>query len=192
MCGIIVLGIIIFFLIIKILLRYKPRFDLVISGNGFILLLWYNTIGSCLYENEKIGVKTYLENLNHLYLLAPTPSILKSNQTSNVNRGIGQHMSTKVKDEAEIMLRDWLIAPSGEGKLNLHRIKSKPLLRELINYNKLGNFDRVIALMLCVIQMTQMHKVVVEVTEEAVEEDPFFTRPLFYNNNSVKFIGNNF
>lgn len=157
-----------------------------------LLLLWYNTIGSCLYENEKIGIKTYLENLNHLYLLAPTPSILKSNQTSNVNRGIGQHMSTKVKDEAEIMLRDWLIAPSGEGKLNLHRIKSKPLLRELINYNKLGNFDRVIALMLCIIQMTQMHKVVVEVTEEAVEEDPFFTRPLFYNNNSVKFIGNNF
>ena len=42
MCGIIVLGIIIFFLIIKILLRYKPRFDLVISDNGFILLLWYN------------------------------------------------------------------------------------------------------------------------------------------------------
>ena len=147
-----------------------------------LLLNWYGIVGTCLYENEKIGIKTYFENLNCLHLLAPTPSILKANTSSNVNRQIGQHMSTKVKEEAEIMLRDWLVAPSGDGKLNLHRIRSKPLLKELINYNKLANFDRVIGLMLCVIQMTQMYKIVTQVKEEAKVEDPFFTRPLFYSN----------
>ena len=81
--------------------------------------------------------------------------------------------------KAEIMLRDWLLAPSGEGKLNLHRIRSKPLLRELINYNNLANFDRVIALMLCVIQMTQMYKIVTETKEEIKEEDSFFGRIMF-------------
>jgi len=144
-----------------------------------LLLMYYNTVGSALYENEKIGIKTYLENNNSLYLLANTPSILKSNAISQVNRGLGQHMSANVKEECEIFLRDWLIAPSGEGKLNLHRINSKPLLRELINYNKVGNFDRVIALMLCIIQKFQMHKIVTEAVSDAVDEDPFFTRPLF-------------
>lgn len=59
MCGIIVLGIIIFFLIIliiKMLLRYKPRFDLVISGNGFILLLWYNK-----YDDNNIKKRVYIK-----------------------------------------------------------------------------------------------------------------------------------
>ncbi len=144
-----------------------------------LLLMYYNTIGSCLYENEKIGIKTYLENTNSLHFLAPTPTVMKSNMTSNVNRGLGQHMSTNVKDECEIFLRDWLVAPAGDGKLNLHHIYSKPLLRELVNYNKTGNFDRVIALMLCVVQLTQMHKIIIETAEEEAEEDNFFNRPLF-------------
>lgn len=42
MYGITVLGMIIFLLIIKMLLRYKPSFDLVVSNNKFMLLLWYN------------------------------------------------------------------------------------------------------------------------------------------------------
>ena len=58
-------------------------------------------------------------------------------------------------------------------------IYSKPLLKELINYNKIGNFDRVIALMLCIVQLTQMHKIVVSKKEEEVEKDPFFERQLF-------------
>ena len=54
MYGMIVLGIIIFLLIIKILLRYEPRFDLVISGNRFILLLWYNK-----YDGSNMKKRVY-------------------------------------------------------------------------------------------------------------------------------------
>jgi len=148
-----------------------------------LLLMWYGVIGTCLYENEKIGIKTYFENTNSLHLLAPTPMIMKTNISSNVNRGLGQHMSTPVKNEAELMLRDWLVASAGDGRLNLHNIKSKPLLKELINYNKIGNFDRVIALMLCVIQITQMFKIVADKIEEETESyDPFFDNPLFNTN----------
>ena len=75
-----------------------------------LLLLWYNTVRTCLYENEKIGIKTYFENLNHLHLLAPTPTIMKSNLTSNVNRQIGQHMSKKVKDEGRDYVKRLVIS----------------------------------------------------------------------------------
>lgn len=54
MYGIIVLGVFMFLLIIKILLRYEPRFDLVISDNGFILLLWYNK-----YDDINIKKRVY-------------------------------------------------------------------------------------------------------------------------------------
>jgi hypothetical protein len=144
-----------------------------------LLLIYYGIVGTCLYENERVGIQTYFTNNNSAHLLARTPSILKANQTSNVNRGIGQHMSTKVKEECEIFLRDWLIAPAGNGKLNLHNIPSKPLLKELINYNKIGNFDRVIAMMLCIIQKTQMHKIVAVAAVAEAEADPFFSRSMF-------------
>lgn len=46
MYGMIVLGVFILLLIVKVLLRYEPKFDLVISSNSFMLLLWYNKHGN--------------------------------------------------------------------------------------------------------------------------------------------------
>lgn len=54
MYGIIILGVFILLLIIKILLRHKPRFDLVVSGNRFILLLWYNK-----YDDSNMKKRVY-------------------------------------------------------------------------------------------------------------------------------------
>lgn len=54
MYGIIILGVFMLLLIIKILLRYKPRFDLVVSGNRFILLLWYNK-----YDDSNMKKRVY-------------------------------------------------------------------------------------------------------------------------------------
>ena len=56
MYGIIILGVFILLLIIKILLRYKPRFDLVVSGNRFILLLWYNK-----YDDSNMKKRVYIK-----------------------------------------------------------------------------------------------------------------------------------
>lgn len=151
------------------------------------LLLYYGMVGTCLYENEKMGIKTYFDIVNSLYLLASTPSVLKANRESKVDRQIGQHMSAKVKVEAELMLRDWLKEPAGNGTFNWQHIKSVPLLKELISYNDAGNFDRVIAMMLCVLQMKQMHHIVVEQKQDEIDDfDEFFSRQLFNNINNTQ------
>lgn len=54
MYSIIVLGVIILLVIIKILLRYEPKFDLVVSNNSFILLLWYNK-----YDDSNVKKRVY-------------------------------------------------------------------------------------------------------------------------------------
>lgn len=54
MYGMIGLGVFMLLLIIKILLRYEPKFDLVISNNRFILLLWYNR-----YDDNNIKKRVY-------------------------------------------------------------------------------------------------------------------------------------
>lgn len=45
----IILGVFILLLIVKVLLRYEPKFDLVVSNNSFMLLLWYNKY----YNNDE-------------------------------------------------------------------------------------------------------------------------------------------
>ncbi len=140
------------------------------------LLTYYGAID--LYENQINNVKEYFETKNCLSLLAHTPTILKSNANTSVNRVYGQHMTKQIKDELELYTRDWLIESAGDGKLNLNFIYSKPLLQELIAYNEDGNFDRVIGLMLAICQKLQMHKIVSKKKEE-IKRDDFFSRKLF-------------
>jgi len=149
------------------------------------LLMWYSN-ATCLYENEKQQIKEHFKKMHSIGLLAYTPGVLKANETSKTAkvRQYGQHMSTTIKKEAEIYLREWLLTPIGDGKLQLHTIKSIPLLKELISYNPDGNFDRVIALQLAVIQLIQMREVIVEEARDdakSEEVDDFFSRQIFYN-----------
>lgn len=149
------------------------------------LQVWYGG-AIALYENEKQIIKEYYKSKFSLHLMAYTPGVLKANETSKTAkvRIYGQHMSAPVKDEAEIYVREWLLRPIGDGKLQLHMIKSIPLLRELIAYNPAGNFDRVIALMLAIIQLIQMRDIVLDEAKEKATEpvDDFFSRRLFQNN----------
>jgi hypothetical protein len=140
------------------------------------LCMYYNA--SNLYENEKNSMKFHFDHMNSLHLLASTPDVLKANQTSGVNRGYGQHMPTKVKEEIEILARDWLIESRGDGLTNVNYIYSAPLLKELIMYNDTGNFDRVIAFMLIIVNMLQHHRVKVEAPRQEMRRDPWFDRKL--------------
>lgn len=56
MYGMIGLGVFMLLLIIKILLRYEPKFDLIVSNNRFILLLWYNR-----YDDNNIKKRVYIK-----------------------------------------------------------------------------------------------------------------------------------
>ena len=97
---------------------------------------------------------------------------------STVSRGYGVHMSEPIKIQAEIYLRDWLLekrADTDEGdKLNLHSILSIPLLKELISYDKQGNFDRAIAFMLCILHSHENYHIDLESQFDYGQSDKFW------------------
>jgi len=135
------------------------------------LCIYYNS--KCLYENNLKGLKGYFEQKNSLHYLYEQPQILKDMvKDSRVQRGYGIHMnrgagssSTGIKDQCELYLKQWLYDEcevDGKKMLNLHTIKSIPLLKELVAYDKEGNYDRVIAFMLCILQTKELHRIHVE------------------------------
>jgi hypothetical protein len=153
------------------------------------LCIYYNA--KCLYENQLKGLKGYFEQKNSLHYLFEQPQIIKDIvKDSKVNRGYGIHMNrtgqaTGIKDQCEIYLKDWLYderdAEDGKKVFNLHSIRSIPLLKELIAYDREVNTDRVIGLMLCILQSKEMHKLHIQDLQPRtlLEMDPFFTRSLF-------------
>lgn len=142
------------------------------------LLEYYGA--TALYENEKTGLKSYFETKNCLHLLYRQPSIIKTiTPNSKVDRTYGTHMSTQIKEQIEIYTRDWLKTELSPGKMQLTNIYSIPLLKELISYNQDGNFDRVIAFMLIIMQDLDMHRIIVTESREFDEVDSFFKRKLF-------------
>lgn len=142
------------------------------------LLEWYNA--RALYENEKTGLKSYFETKHCLHLLHRQPSIInKITPNTKVDRTYGTHMNIQIKEQIEIFTRDWLKTELSPGIMQLTKINSIPLLKELISYNSEGNFDRVIAFMLIIMQDLDMHAVTVEEAREDLDIDPFFERKLF-------------
>jgi len=131
------------------------------------LLEYYNA--QTLYENQVKGLKIYFEQKKCLHLLKEQPSIIADLvKNSKVQRGYGIHMTTGIKTQSEIYLRDWLLEERGEKEdgskiLNLHTIYSIPLLQELIAYDsKHGNFDRAISFMVTILHSHENHKIKVQ------------------------------
>ena len=164
------------------------------------LCIFYNA--KCLYENQLKGLKGYFEQKNSLHYLCEQPQIIKDIvKDSKVNRGYGIHMNrgsggaTGIKDQCEIYLRQWLYEErtdvNGEPIMNLHTIRSIALLKELIAYDRDTNTDRVIALMLCILQKQEMHKIHIQSTtpQTLLEMDPFFSKKYFQKNihNKIKY-----
>ena len=147
------------------------------------LLIYYDAL--CLYENQITGLHQYLETKNQTYLLMDQPSYLKDiMKDSKVERGKGTHMTEGIKEHGEDLINAWLRESyNGDTEvLNLHKIRSIPLLKELIAYNETDNFDRVIAFMMCMFACAQLHKHRLDETKEIVAnsalENNFFNRTM--------------
>lgn len=115
-----------------------------------------------MHENEVTHVKNYFRRHKQLNLLAAQPDevISKSVKNSTVARIYGIHMAEKLKDDGEKYIKDWLLEvrdfdENGSPILNLETIYSIGLLEELIQYNKKGNFDRVMSFMMCMFQIQE-------------------------------------
>lgn len=134
------------------------------------LCIYFNA--KVLYENNLKGLKGYFEQKNSLHYMYEQPQILKDIiKDSRVQRGYGIHMNrgsgsaSGIKDQCELYLKQWLYDEreiDGKKMLNLHTIMSIPLLKELIAYDVEGNYDRVIAFMLCILQTKELHRIHVE------------------------------
>jgi hypothetical protein len=118
----------------------------------FMLAEYYNAkIG---FENDRGEVIAYAKRFRKMHLLQEEFEMLdkKELRSKNVKRQFGMHMTDQRKSQGELYIRDWLISGRGadeEGNitLNLQKIYDLALLQELIKFNRKGNFDRVMALM---------------------------------------------
>jgi hypothetical protein len=158
------------------------------------ICVYYNA--KCLYENQLKGLKVYFEMKNSLHYLFEQPNIIKDIvKDSRVTRGYGIHMNRAgttgtavgIKDQCEIYLKQWLYEErkvDDKTMLNLHTIKSIPLLKELLAYDREVNTDRVIALMLCILQSKELHRLYLSESEPKtmLDAEPFWSRNLFKKN----------
>lgn len=125
----------------------------------------------CLYEANKRGIYAYFMRTNSLYLLAETPEYLRDRNiiktTGYGNNAYGVNATSGVNDYADRLIRDWLMkhvpimTTDADGEeiesstFNLMFINSRALVKELMLYDKLNNFDRVRALGMLMIYREQ-------------------------------------
>lgn len=161
------------------------------------LCLFYN--GRLNYEYNKKGLFSHFSTRNSLYLLTDVLDFLKEKQMMKDgigNKSKGTNASPAINAYARSRLRSWLLSPvpviqtiDGESKEvmvpRLFTVRNRALLKELINYNSEGNFDRISAMgMLMLLREDKMIKYQGNVgrgRQENVEnsydgEDPFFKR----------------
>jgi len=150
-----------------------------------LLAYYYNA--KILYENEKKGLFDYMFRKHSEYLLADQPDIIKDIvKDSQVRRGKGIHMTTGIKLWGEGAIKDWLIEEYAPGKKNLTKIFSEPLLEELIAYNAQGNFDRVMAFMMIMIFIRELHHTTVKQKKEFEKKSLFKDRLFNSDDNFIK------
>ena len=119
----------------------------------------YNT--QVMVENEVTHPITFFERNKKLHLLAEQPDnvISVSIKNSKVNRKFGCHMTDKIKEDCEKYVNNWLLEgyedDYGNNLSTIDEIDSLGLLEELLQYNRKGNYDRMSALFMCMIQLQE-------------------------------------
>ena len=161
------------------------------------LCLFYN--GRLNYEYNKKGLFSHFSTRNSLYLLTDVLDFLKEKQMMKDgygNKSKGTNASPAINAYARSRLRSWLLAPvpivqviDGEEKEvmvpRLFTVRNRALLKELINYNSEGNFDRISAMgMLMLLREDRMIRYQGNISKEKQEKanssydgnDSFFKR----------------
>ena len=146
------------------------------------LCLFYN--GRLNYEYNKKGLFSHFSTRNSLYLLTDVLDFLKEKQMMKDgygNKSKGTNASPAINAYARSRLRSWLLAPvpimqtiDGEEKEvmvpRLFTVRNRALLKELINHNSEGNFDRISAMgMLMLLREDRMIRYQGDVSKEKQE-----------------------
>jgi len=172
----------------RIVCQYKGRPD---TANTFfetcrLILRYYNATAN--YERNKKGIYGYLYNKGQLHLLVDEPEILKDKGISKANtignNSKGTYGSTPVILYGLQRAADWMSLTAygeeeGSEVTNLDKIRSIPLLQEIIAWNPNDNFDDVSALIMLMIfreDRLQYKRYMREKRVATVTNDPFFSR----------------
>lgn len=118
--------------------------------------------GQIMIENMVKDAVSYFTRRNKINLLASQPDTVIGNvvKNSKVQRKYGVHMNAQIKDAMQKYIKNWLLMEREEedGRIttNIDYIFSEGLLEELMKYNpKKGNFDRVFAFGMVLIQLQE-------------------------------------
>lgn len=148
------------------------------------------------YENNKKGIFAYFSKMNSTYLLTDVLDYLKDREMVKGqlygNKNKGTPATLPINNFARTLIRDWLLKPipvqteidgeAVETKMpNLYRLRQRALIKELIQWNNEGNFDRVSSLgMLMLLREDKMILLGGDVSKAQAErpktlaDDPFF------------------
>lgn len=124
------------------------------------LCIFYNA--KCLFESNLKGIYSHFSQHNSLRFLAETPEYLKDKQLITSigygNKAFGVRATVPIIKYGFRLIRDWLLKPvpkiekdrdGNEFEVsvpNLYNIRNRALIKELIQWNPVKNFDRVMAL----------------------------------------------
>lgn len=129
--------------------------------NARLLCMFYNC--KLLYENNIAGLYGYFQKMNCLSMLEETPPYLKEKDLVKTlgfgNTAYGVRTTVPIINHGERLIEAWLLAPvktvDKNGNTitlcNINFIKNLALLKELVMYNRVNNFDRVMALVMLMI-----------------------------------------
>lgn len=159
--------------------------------------LFYNA--KLMYENNKKNTFAYFSKMNSLHLLADTPEYLKNKQLVKIsgigNTSKGITATVPIKNFGFTLIRDWLLKPvtiqkEEEGESveytvpNLHFLKNRALIKELILFNPDINVDRIMSLVQLMLYREEkmilyngdLSRAKNTNTNNKLSSDPFFSR----------------
>jgi len=155
----------------------RPQTQDEYNRNLFMLAEYYNAkIG---FENDRGEVIPYAKRFRKLHLLQEEFEMLDKRdlRSKTVKRQYGMHMTEQRKNQGELYIRDWLIDSRGSDEdgnvtLNMHKIYDPGLLQELIKFNRKGNFDRSMALMIAMYHMRELYnkEVYVQINDNSAND----------------------
>ncbi len=140
------------------------------------LLTYYNARN--MFENNLIGMYKYFERKNSTSMLMDVPEYAKEVTGSQPNRPKGMHFGTPQIIHGELLAKNWLEEEISPGILQLTKLRSIALIKELIAYDRDGNFDRVRAFMAVLYAREETFRYAPDVAEKVkmLSEDPFWNR----------------
>lgn len=158
--------------------------------------MFYNA--KCMYENNLRGLFAYYSKCNSVYLLAETPQYLRDRQligsTGFGNSAYGIRATPPIINYGFRLIRDWLMKSSTKIEKNdkgeevevtvpnLYNIRNRALIKELMLWNPVKNFDRVMSLVQ--LMLYREEKMILyqgniqrrEERKDGMENDDYFTK----------------